>query len=219
MNKIKYISGLLALVVLAACSSTPVLEETPSSEFQGLNKVSSSGFSEAWARPGANLSGYSSIKATPMKSQDAELVQPGQSIQTRINRDMEITPEVEQQLAETWNNAITNAAADAGLATDGSGDKVLRIDADMTRIAPSADFAAEKSNPGRSTVYTEDSGSASIEFRLYDDASGELLAVVRDKRRVGSQMWARSNTVTASADVRNLYNSWANRLVTRITGN
>ena len=218
MNKIKYLGGLMAMVFLAACSSTPVIEDKPSSEFEGLNKVSSSGFSEAWARPGTNLSMYGSIKATPLKSADAEIVQPGQSIQTRVQRDMEMTPEIEQGLADNWDRAITAAADKAGLSTDGSGDKVLRIDSTMTRIAPSANFAAESSTPGRSTVYTEDSGEASIEFKLYDDASGELLAVVRDKRRVGSQIWSRSNSVTASADVRNLYNTWATRLVSRITG-
>ena len=68
-------------------------------------------------------------------------------------------------------------------------------------------------------MYTEDSGEASIEFKVYDQASGELLAVIRDKSRVGSQMWTRSNSVTASADVRNLFNSWANTLVQRLTGN
>ncbi|WP_170287470.1 DUF3313 family protein [Halioglobus maricola] len=219
MNTIKYIAGALAVTLLAACSSTPVMEDKPSSEFEGLNKVSSTGFNEVWGRPGTDLSSYSAIVATPLKSADAEIIQPGQSIQTRTRQDMEMTPEVEQGLAETWNDAITREAQDKGLATDGSGDKVLRIDASMTRIAPSANFAAEKQAPGRTTVYTEDSGDASIEFRLYDNTSGELLAVVRDKRSIGSQMWSRSNTVTASADVRNLYRNWANRLVTRITGN
>ena len=68
-------------------------------------------------------------------------------------------------------------------------------------------------------MYTEDSGEASVEFRLYDQASGELLAVIRDKRSLGAQMWGRSNTVTAGADARNTLNNWSRQLVRRITGN
>ena len=95
----------------------------------------------------------------------------------------------------------------------------MRIDAALTRIAPSANFAEAQSAPGRTTVYTEDSGEASVEFRLYDQASGELLAVIRDKRRLGAQVWGRSGTVTAGADARNTLNSWATQLVRRVTGN
>jgi hypothetical protein len=68
-------------------------------------------------------------------------------------------------------------------------------------------------------VYTEDSGDASIEICLYDQGSDELLVVIRDKRRVGAQVWGRASTVSASADVRNLFNTWSNQLLSGITGN
>lgn len=219
MHTIRITLALFVLAMVAACTGTPTIEDKPSSEFPGLNKVSSSGFSEAWGRPGTTLSDYKSIRATSLKSSDAKIIQPGQSINTRVRKDIEMTPEIEAQLAQVWDTAITKAAKEQGLTADGNGDKVLRIDATMTRIAPSANFAEERNAPGRTTTYTEDSGEASIEIRLVDDASGELLAVVRDKRRVGSQVWSRSNTITASADVRNLFNNWAKRLTSRISGN
>lgn len=219
MNTIRITLALFALAAVAACTGTPTIQDKPSSEFPGLNKVSSSGFSEAWGRPGTSLSEYKSISITTLKSSDANIIQPGQSISTRVQRDIEMTPEIEAQLAQVWDTAMTSAAEEQGLAVDSSDSKVLRIDAAMTRIAPSANFAEERSAPGRTTTYTEGSGDASIEIHLVDDASGELLAVIRDKRRVGSQTWSRSNTITASADVRNLFNSWAKRLASRISGN
>ena len=206
-------------LLLAACSGTPTMQDKPSSEFPGLNKVSSSGFTEAWARPGAGVAEYKLINPTRLQSADAEIVQPSGTTGTRVRQEVTMTPELEQGLAEAWNNAITRVAGEQGLTIASEGDKLLRIDATMTRIAPSANFAQERTTAGRTTVYTEDSGEASIEFKVYDQASGELLAVIRDKRRVGSQMWTRSNSVTASADVRNLFNSWANTLVRRLTGN
>ena len=210
-------SLLLALLLLiTACTGTPTLEEKPSSEFIGLNKVSSSGFKEAWARPGAGLAAYQTIQVSPLQSADAEIVQPQTT--ARIHHDWELTPQRQQTLADNWLKAMQSAAARHALDTSGSGDKVLRIDAALTRIAPSANLQQEQQAAGRSTVYTEDSGDATIEFRLYDLSSGELLVVIRDKRRIGNQMWGRANTVTASSDVRTLFNSWSNQLLSRVTG-
>ena len=154
-----------------------------------------------------------------MASADAEIVQPGDTAGTRIRHDWEMTPERQDSLAAAWDSAINAAASGAGLTVGSEGDKVLRIDARTTRIAPSADFAQTQSAAVRTTVYTEDSGDASVEFRLVDQGSGELLAVIRDKRSLGSQLWSRSSTVTAGADVRNPLDRWARQLVARITGN
>lgn len=211
-----FLSLALSLIV-SACTGTPTLEEKPSSEFVGLNKVSSSGFKEAWARPGAKLSSFSSVQVSTLESANAQIVQPDTA--RRISQQWELTPERQQALDNDWQNAMRSAAREQGLATGEGGDKTLRVDAVITRIAPSANLQQEQNSPGRTTVYTEDSGDASIEFKLYDAASNELLAVIRDNRRVGNQMWGRSNTVTASADVRRLFNSWANQLLSRISGN
>ncbi len=208
-----------AITLLGACTGTPTLEETPSSEFAGLNVVSSSGFSKAWGRPGTKLTEYKVIDAQTLQSANAEIVQPSSSGSVWSRKDWELTAEREQALASAWNKAVEDAAAKHGLDTSGSGDKVLRIETEITRIAPSVNAGEMQNSPGRSTVYTEDSGDASVEFRLYDQASGELLVVIRDNRRVGSQMWGRASTVSISADVRNLLSSWANRLLSRVSGN
>lgn len=219
MTTAKIVFSLIGLALLAACSSTPQLQEKESSQFAGLNKVTGTGFNEVWAKPGAALDEYRIIAASSMTSADAEIIQPGTSSGSRVQRDWELTQARQDSLAAAWDTAITGAATDAGLVIDSNGDNVLRIDARMTRIAPSADFAQAQSTAGRTTVYTENSGEASVEFRLVDQRSGELLAVIRDKRTLGSQTWGRSSTVTAGADTRNTLNRWARQLVARITGN
>lgn len=206
------------VLLLAACTPTPVLQEQPSSRYPGLNVVSGSGFREAWARPGARLKDYDSVAASPLDSADAEIRQPASS--ATVRQDWQLTPESEQALAEMWDNAINKAATERGLGTGSAGTsaRILRIDASLTRIAPSANRQQEQKTPGRSTVYTEDAGEAAIEIRLYDNDSGELLAVIHDKRRIGVQSWGRASGVTASADARNLFNRWANQLLSRVTG-
>ena len=67
--------------------------------------------------------------------------------------------------------------------------------------------------------YTEGSGEASLETRLYDQAATRLLVAIGDRRRIGAQIWANASTQLASANMRNLLNTWANQLLLRITGN
>lgn len=218
MNKLlPACAGVVLALLITACTGTPTLEEKPSSEFPGLNKVSHSGFREAWARPGANLPGYRSILISTLRSDRAQVIQPASS--SRIRRDWEMTPERQQTLSRAWDDSMRKAARKRGLDSSGQGEQVLRIDAELTRIAPSANLAETDRAAGRTRVYTENSGDAAVEFRLYDQASGQLLVVIRDQRSIGPDMWGQANTVTASADVRNLLNNWSNTLLSRVTGN
>jgi hypothetical protein len=218
MNRLHITLGFLAVAFIStACTGTPTLEEEPSAEFAGLNKVSGSGFREAWARPDAGLARYKFIQISDLLSANAEIQQPSSS--KRIRKDWELTPARQQALARGWRDAMIAAAGKYGINTAGNGEKVLRVDAEITRIAPSADLEQTEKASGPNTVYTEDSGEASIEIRLYDQAGNKLLGVVRDRRRIGPRMWGLASTVNASANMRNLLNTWSNQLLLRITGN
>jgi hypothetical protein len=218
MNKLHRALGFLAVTIIStACTGTPTLEDEPSAEFAGLNKVSSSGFREAWARPNAGLAQYKIIQISNLSSANAEIQQPSSS--KRIRKDWELTPERQQALARGWSDAMIAAADKHGINIGGDGEKVLRVDAEITRIAPSADLEQAQASTGITRVYTEDSGEASIEIRLYDQGSNTLLVVIRDRRRIGAQMWANASTQLAAANMRNLLNTWANQVLLRITGN
>lgn len=218
MNKLHITLGFLAAAIITtACTGTPTLEQEPSAEFAGLNKVSNSGFREAWARPDAGLAQYKVIQVSSLLSANAEIRQPSSS--KRIRKDWELTPARQQALTRGWSDAMIAAADKHGINIGGDGEKILRVDAEITRIAPSADLEQAQTSPGITRVYTEDSGEASIEIRLYDQGSNTLLVVIRDRRRIGPQMWANASTQLASANMRNLLNTWSNQLLLRITGN
>ncbi|MEH6633906.1 MAG: DUF3313 family protein [Halioglobus sp.] len=217
MRQLQQALGFISLsIILTACTGTPTLEEKPSSEFAGLNEVSSSGFKEAWARPGADLQHYKVILISDLVSSDAEIRQPAASKLTR--QDWVLTPARQQALSQDWSRAMSTAADERDISSTGEGEQVLRVDAQITRIAPNSDPQQAQSAPGYTRVYSEDSGEASIEIKLYDQTSNELLAVIRDNRRVGNRMWRLTSTVSASADVRMLFDSWSNRLLSRISG-
>lgn len=206
---------LLWLVLLiSACAGEPTLDTEPSSEFPGLFAVSNSGFREAWASPDANLTAYRVIEIGELDSASAEVVQPASS--SRIRREWVLTPERQAALARVWREAMTGAAERAGLDAHGAGDQVLVIKSRLTRIAPRTDVEQVQQTPGVTRVYTEDSGEAAIQIRLYDGATGRLLVVIRDKRRIGPRMWGLTSTVSVAADVRSLFNTWSNQLLSRV---
>jgi hypothetical protein len=61
---------------------------------------------------------------------------------------------------------------------------------------------------------SQDVVEISMEFRLYNQASGDLLAVIRDSRTMVSVAMSR----TAPVGVETMFNSWAALLHTRVSG-
>ena len=197
---------------LAACVQPPTIEQQPSTEFaaQGLHPVSSSGFESAYVRPGANLPSYSAVDIQPLDAANVQFVRtavPGTS-----RRDWEITPEREANLQAAWDRAMSRAFA--SYASADSGPATLRITAALTRIEPGRSSTTRSGAGGTPTMSSGDSVDISAEFRLYDAASGDLLAVIRDRRTAGLALWSRA----AGADMINLFGAWAGLLHTRVSG-
>ena len=96
------------------------------------------------------------------------------------------------------------------------GDNVLRITAKLTRIAPSAPKDDYRSRPvGRSKVVTEGAGDLSVAVTFSDSETGEVLALAKDTRS-GSSQWGINNSVTNSAEVRRVFNSWALQIAAQL---
>ena len=209
------LTGVLLLlfvgVVTMACSAAPTVQEQPSTEFAaaGLHPVTSSGFEAAYVRPGAKLASYRTVNIEDMDASDVHITHtaaPG-----TLRRDWQITPEREANLAAAWARAMDGFFT--GYERAATGDKVLRITARLTRLEPgrtSASGSAGSGAPGTSA----DTVDISAEFRLYDQGSGDLLAVIRDRRTIAMALWSRA----AGVDMVNLFNSWAALLHTRVSG-
>ena len=204
--------GLALLTSLAACSQAPVLSSEASTEFaaQGLQVVQSSGFEQAYARPGTSLSSYQRIDAEKMSVADVHIshtTAPG-----TMRRDWLITPEREANVQAAWAQSMDRAFAHYSSAT--AGEKVLRVTAALTRLDPGMTSAAAGGLPGSAAGTSSNTVDVSVEFRLFDQGSGDLLVVIRDRRTIPTAQWSRA----AGVDMVNLFGSWAALLHTRVSG-
>lgn len=206
-------AGWLLLALFMAGCASPTLEEGAAPEFtgEGLSPVRNSGFAEAYALPGANLPAYGIMDFSPMSVAGLEVTQTTMSGTTR--GQWAVTPEREAGLQQTWADATARAFRDYPRADPGQG--TLRIDAALTRVAPGRTASTATSASGAMVQGTSDIVEISAEFRLLDAASGQLLAVIRDRRAISSLQWTRA----AGIDSVNLFNSWAALLHTRVSGN
>lgn len=196
-------------LLLGACSS-PEIRETVAEEFsaQNLHPVSNTGFEEAFVLPGANLPGYASVAFSALQSAEVDIPQTTVSGTTR--RDWQMTPQKEAQLADIWRQATSRAFA--AYPQDGEG--ALEVSAALTRVASRRTASGAGAGAGAGYQTTGDVVEVSAEFRIHDASTGQLLAVVRDRRSIASLQWGRA----AGVDLTNLFNSWASLLHTRVSG-
>lgn len=211
MNRIISVFAIaLTTLGLGACSA-PSIDEQPAEEFatEGLHPVSGTGFESAYVLPAANLPQYTAIEFPPFSSADVEVTQ---TTVTGTSRSAWImTPEKEAGLAQAWSNATGHAFRD--YPRDGE-KKVLRVESQLLRVSPGHSATTSTVAAGSSAPGSRDVVNVSAEFRIYDQAGGQLLAVVRDRQTIAALQWTRA----AGVDMANLFNSWAALLHTRISG-
>ncbi len=197
-------------VLVTACA--PGIEQEASSEFSAeeLYPVRGSGFAQAFVRRDAGLASYREVIVEPLGVADIDI--PRTAVAGTLRRDWQMTPEKEAGLTAEWGRAMNRAFS--GYPRVASGQGVVRIAARLTRIAPGRPTATTIGGELQPPGSTQDAVEISAEFRLYDDANGRLLAVIRDTRSIISVSMSRTAPVT----VVKLFGSWAATLHTRISG-
>lgn len=212
MSKLIKFFTVVSLIVLASACASPELANEPAGEFanEGLHRVKSSGFEQAYIFPGAGLSEYAVVKIDMLDVSSLHVTQTTVSGTTR--QSWQMNAERESRLADAWASATGRAFN--GYDNSGEGAKVLVIRAQLTRISPSRTTTTATSAAGTAIRGSSDVVDASAEFRLYDKGNNQLLAVIRDTRTIASLQWSRA----AGADMVNLFNSWAALLHTRVSG-
>lgn len=212
MKIVRYTLSLLLSAVLVAACSGPSFKEEPSAEFaaEELYPVRSTGFREVYARRDAELASYRKVTIEAMNARDVRIVTTGGS--GGLGRDWQMTPEREQALQERWGAAAGRAFS--GYEQSSDGEQVLRITSELTRVVQGMTSFTGGSAAGGSPGGSSASADIYVEFRLYDQDSGRLLAVIRDDRSIPAQQWSR----TAGAGIVSVFDSWAALLHTRVSG-
>jgi hypothetical protein len=212
--------AILLAATLVGCAGEPSIQTGEDAEviMGSLNKVDNARMQMAYVDPDGDYARYRKVYVTPLKLDDVEIIQPGgssTSMVNRYNREWELTDENKTQLQAAFNEAMErelSAGGAFGIAS-GGGDDVLVIEAALTRIAPSApkDDMSSRST-GRSRVYTEGGGSISIAIVFADGDSGEVLGLIKDTRRGDTGSWGVNNSVTNMAEVRRAFATWGKRI-------
>jgi hypothetical protein len=201
-------------VFTAACSSTPEVQTGADAEtiMEGaLHKVDHSRTDLAYVDPEANFGKYQRVMITPLGVDKVEIIQPTRTTSVINNRDWELTAEDKEKLRSAYMEAMRRELSEKGGydVVETAGNDVLQISAVLTSLAPTAAKDDNVSRPiGRSRVYTEGSGSMSIAVAFGDSDTGEVLGLIKDRKRNDSY-WSVNNSVTNLADVKRMFSSWA----------
>jgi hypothetical protein len=211
-RRVAMVAVFCAQLVVTGCSQAPTVTPEPAQEFaeQGLHPVSSSGFASAYVLPGANLPAYREIHVAPLELGNIEV--PGTAVATTLRRDWQMTDERATGLQSVWDDAMGSAFS--AYTRVGMNEPGLRVAAEITRVAPGRPTATTIGGGVQPVGSSQDVVEVFAEFRLYDQAEGELLAVIRDSRTMLSIAMSR----TAPAAIRTMFNSWAALLHTRVSG-
>jgi Protein of unknown function (DUF3313) len=210
---IRTLLALPLIAALAGCTSTPEVQTGDDAEvvLDSLHRVDHVKADMVYIDPDVDFSKYNKVLITPLGVDNIEIIQPNKSTSVANQRDWELTDQDKQKLQQAYHDAMVKYLDDKGsfpIVTEAA-DDVLQISAALTAIAPSAARDDGKSRPiGRSKVYTEGAGSLAI-FVVYGDSeTGEVFALVKD-RRTSSSVWGSNNSVSNMADVRRMFNSLA----------
>jgi hypothetical protein len=209
---IKSVLFLTLLSLLTACAPVPSMQAEVADEFssQGLHLVTASGFAAAYIRPGADLPAYRTVNIATLELENIDI--SSTPMGGTLRRDWQITAERQTALRTAWSTAMSRFFGAYEMSS--SGEKILRITSELTRIAPGRPSATTIGGGLQSAGSSRDVIEVSAEFRLYDQDTGSLLAVIRDSRTMTSVAISR----TAGASVQTLFNSWAALLHTRVSG-
>ncbi|WOJ95611.1 DUF3313 family protein [Congregibacter brevis] len=210
----------LPLALLVGCAEQPSIQTGEDAEviMGGLAKVDNSRADLAYIDPNADYARYTKVFIVPLDVDNVEIIQPDTSgsMVNRYNREWELTDSDKAKLQSSFQESMAKALTDGGafeIAEQG-GDDVIKLEAMITQIAPSAPKDDQMSRTtARSTVITEGGGSMSLAIMLADGDSGEPLAIIKDRRTsTNSTMWGINNSVTNMAEVRRNFNSWAKQI-------
>ena len=211
--------AVLTVLWLAACSSEPVMQSGADAERMpgGLYKIDHSRVDEAFIKPDVDFGAYKGLwvkslefadKLEPDKNRSrSSFDRPGASWEPR-EQDRELLRKAwadvtQTELGEKSRYSIAEQKAPG----------VLLIQAKLVEVELTApvDDAKSRNVSARSAIYTETSGSMTMELSLYDAVSGEKLAYFRDKR-TAPKMWRENNSIRNLSDARLIMNGWAIQL-------
>jgi uncharacterized protein DUF3313 len=206
-------AALAATALLA--SAAPRVEVGPNAEVteDGLHRIDGGAIDRAWAKPGADLGGYSQVLLLPAEMTFRDVKDPGFD---HSATNYPIDDAHREQLRAVLDEAfVTELGKSKRFAlTDKPGPGVLEIRGavlDVVSHVPAQPI-------GRSAVFTKSLGEATLVVELRDSVTHEALARAVERRAAERAMPARSSSVTNVSEIRNAAHRWADLLRRQLDG-
>lgn len=200
-----------ALALLTGCATQePSLQTGPDAEVtsEGLVRVENSRVDEALMRPDVDFTRFTSIIIDALDLSNVNVIQPANSVRSAGNRKWELTDKDRTYLQDLFQEKMDKYIFDRGGYTraDQAAPDVLRLTVAVVQIAPSA--PKETSSIGRGRTYTRGAGTISIAGVLWDAGTGEVVARFADTRE-SDDYWGQNSTFNNKAEVRRIFDFWA----------
>lgn len=216
---------IMALVVsagLTACAGRGTVALPAGASYDALVPVPTAGLQNAWVRPGIDLRSYRRVQLAPVAMQFRP-TRPGADSPLRRSREREfpVNSADQQRLADTVTGIFREelGRSRALSLTDDDGSDVLLVQATLLDIVS----RVPPEGPGRTDIYVDEVGAATLVVEIRDAATGELLARAVDRREVDPLFGAggrgdlmRANSVTAWTEVRRVVRRWGNVLTRQL---
>ena len=218
MNIVRFIriAALLAstLLVTAASAAPKELEEAMSHD--GLQKIKVKNIDLAYARPGASLAGYNSVKLEPVDvafRKDWNPTRTGSLIKLSTAERENIRTSVAKIVFEEFTRELQARSGYKVVAE--AGPDVLRVKASVVNLYVNA---PDVPTAGRTRSYVVSAGQMTLFAELFDSETGQVLARVVDHREAQSNggMMSFSNSVMNRAEAETIASAWARILRDRL---
>jgi hypothetical protein len=200
--------GVAGLVLVA--SPMAMAQTKGQGDWNGLHKVETKRFDEAWLLPGADFKTYTRVMIDPTEAAFRKNWQKDWN-DKHFDFNERITDEEARRILTAaqsgFQDVFTKAYQEAGYqVVTTPGPDVLRLKTYILNLDVSApDF--QKSNV---RTYSKEGGSGVLVLEARDSMSGALLAQGVDGREIGDSAWAMRRTKLSNrADFEAAFKTWA----------
>lgn len=214
---VKLVLIALAASVISGCSMTKPHEKEAAlkADQAGLSAVSDSRFDGTFVAPNAQFAQYSKLLVEQLDLSEVKIRK--QSTDKIKDTPWELSDADRRYYQERYTEALmTNLIVDGRFATSlQAGTGVLQVKAKILEIAPLASKDDSKGRPTMMKVYSEGMGTMTLELTLVDSVTGDVLAIITDRRDLG-RIWEENNRVTNNIQIRLAFNQWLRNLRTEL---
>jgi hypothetical protein len=212
MNVAHRLTAAAVLFLLASLGAHAEPAPKPESELShdGLQRIESKRFALAWIRPDAHFAGYKKLLVLPAeisyKDPDKALTR---SIPGRTDDNFLLSESRMERLRKSLREAFQKQVIEKGgwELTDQPGPDVLiargaLIDM-IVRVPPQT--------AGRSTIYLDSFGEATLVIEIFDSQSRQILARIADRDAAEPPGNRMGMDLEAPGEVRRMFSAWAKR--------